>query len=102
MDLILCNMHLADILACHNVNVLGAATDVCRLTCLQSAEKLMELFDKVVDQTLAFMRDYQVDPETGSWVKWDVPSFKYVKNTPFFHLVVPTVDSTRMKVSDTF
>ena len=49
----------------------------------------MELFDKVVDQTLAFMRDYQVDPETGSWVKWDVPSFKYVKNTPFFHLVVP-------------
>ena len=41
--------------------------------------------------------DYKVDAETGSWVKWDVPVFGYIKNTAFFNLVVPTVDSTRLK-----
>ena len=41
--------------------------------------------------------DYLVDKETGSWVKWQVPDFQYQKGVPFFSLVVPTVDSTRLK-----
>jgi dynein heavy chain len=41
--------------------------------------------------------DWKIDQETGSWVKWQVPAFEYAKNVPFFNLVVPTVDSTRLK-----
>jgi len=41
--------------------------------------------------------DWKVDENTGSWIKWKVPSFDFIKNVPFFNLVVPTVDSTRLK-----
>ena len=40
-----------------------------------------------------------VEAETGSWVTWDtiVPEFKYQRNAPFFNLIVPTVDTARIK-----
>lgn len=80
-----------------------------------SAQQVMELLDKVVDKTLAFIAPNVArisrrltsislpvcaiysTAETGSWVKWQVPAFEYAKNVPFFNLVVPTVDSTRLK-----
>ena len=43
--------------------------------------------------------DFMVDQETGKWVLWQdlVPEFHYDHNAPFFNLIVPTVDSTRIK-----
>jgi dynein heavy chain len=43
--------------------------------------------------------DWQVDAHTGKFVHWStlVPKFTYDKNAPFFNLIVPTVDSTRIK-----
>ena len=43
--------------------------------------------------------DWMVDISDGSWTQWQdlVPEFKYDDNAPFFNLMVPTVDSTRIK-----
>ncbi len=43
--------------------------------------------------------DWMVEAETGSWAPWEtiVPEFKYQRNAPFFDLIVPTVDTARMK-----
>ena len=41
--------------------------------------------------------DWKVEESAGSWVKWEVPAFEYDRNAPFFNLIVPTVDSTRLK-----
>ena len=40
-----------------------------------------------------------VEAETGSWAPWEttVPEFKYQRSAPFFDLIVPTVDTARMK-----
>jgi dynein heavy chain len=43
--------------------------------------------------------DFMVDPTSGNWTLWQdlVPEFHYDPNAPFFNLIVPTVDSTRIK-----
>jgi len=43
--------------------------------------------------------DWSVDKDTGRWVNWTelVAQFHYQKGAPFFNLIVPTVDSTRIK-----
>lgn len=40
-----------------------------------------------------------VEADSGSWAPWDVvvPEFKYQRTAPFFNLIVPTVDTARMK-----
>ena len=43
--------------------------------------------------------EWKVDGQTGRYVNWQtiVPEFKYIKNAPFFSLIVPTVESARIK-----
>ncbi len=43
--------------------------------------------------------DWMVEADSGSWAPWDVvvPEFKYQRTAPFFNLIVPTVDTARMK-----
>eukprot|EP00960_Hanusia_phi_P050219 760078-Hanusia_phi.AAC.2 len=43
--------------------------------------------------------DWKIDESTGSFVPWSslIPKFEYDKTQPFFNLIVPTIDSTRVK-----